>query len=89
MARKEEKNNFIQEYLENYKDNSYEAAAEREDVGHACDASIKWADETMIKKACEWLRENVTNYEAFDPIAETYYQEVNILIDDFKKAMEE
>ena len=54
----------------------------------AIDAAT-WADETMIKKACEWLRENVTNYEVFDPIAETYYQEVNILIDDFKKAMEE
>lgn len=30
------------------------------------DAS-KWADSTMIEKACEWLRNNLRNYVVVDP----------------------
>lgn len=45
--------------------------------------------EQLIKKACEWLRENVENYEALDTVDRTYYQDIDNLVLDFKKAIEE
>ena len=62
--------------------------------GDICQASIpifvegaKWADETMIEKAIEWLRENIYNrvYECGDKLGFPTAD----FIEDFKKAMEE
>lgn len=54
----------------------------------------KWADETMIDKACEWLRRNYTNYMVND--LSKYVENVcsfdifdDSFVDDFRKAMEE
>jgi hypothetical protein len=41
-------------------------------------AAAKWADKTIIEKACEWLQENVC-YNKDEKCA---------LIDEFRKAME-
>lgn len=81
MTRKEERNDFIKSYLENYNGDSYEASAEREDIGTACNAAINWADKTMIEKACNWLA------PVFKDLA-GYYSGAELL-DDFKKAMEQ
>lgn len=43
-------------------------------------AGAKWADETTIKKACEWLEANMKNG--------VYPQTVEIFIKYFKKVME-
>lgn len=45
--------------------------------------------EQMIKKACEWLKENVNDY-LFDDGKEMADWKVNVeeMLDDFKKAME-
>ena len=43
----------------------------------------RWADKTMIDKACEWLEKNADIYNNGTIIA------LNCLIEDFKKAMEE
>ena len=57
-------------------------------------AGANWADETMIDKACEWLRRNYTNYMIND--LSKYVEDVcsfdifdDLLVDDFRKAMEE
>ena len=42
----------------------------------------KWADETMIDKACEWLK----GYLSYEGINEDWSE---ILITNFRKAMEE
>lgn len=46
----------------------------------------KWADKTMIDKACEWLKQNAKNYVV------TCYDEGELndedLLNDFKEAME-
>ena len=75
MTRTEAKNDFINDYLEtNYKGDSYEASAEREDIGTACSNAIDWADRTMIDKACEYVKQNwVWNTK---------------MIEDFRKALE-
>ena len=43
----------------------------------------KWADKTMIEKACEWIIENMLHY-----VSKDYTYEVD-MADDFRKAMEE
>lgn len=44
----------------------------------------KWADKTMLEKACEWLEENYYN------VYQGTWQEIKKqFINDFKKAMEE
>ena len=43
----------------------------------------KWADKTMIEKACEWIIENMPHY-----VSKDYTYEVD-MADDFRKAMEE
>lgn len=54
--------------------------------GLQCDSfqdGAKWADQTMIEKACEWLNDNLASFwqcKFYDAIA---------FIDDFKKAMGE
>ena len=51
-----EKTDFIYNYLtENCKDDSYEAAAEKEDIARACAASIDWAINTFLDKINETL----------------------------------
>lgn len=47
----------------------------------------KWADKTMIEKACNWLKENISNY--VDVYVSDYYIYDDKLAEDFKKAMEE
>lgn len=49
----------------------------------------EWADMTLIRKACEWLKENADMFEAFDPETKTYYMDKNKMIEEFRKAMEE
>lgn len=48
----------------------------------------KWADKTIIDKACEWLDKNITNYQS-DMMGYIEYSKINDIIQDFRKAMEE
>lgn len=48
----------------------------------------KWADKTMIDKACEWLNKNITNYKS-DMMGYIEYSQISDIIQDFRKAMEE
>ncbi len=57
MGRKQEMNEFIAEYVNDYDGDSYEASAEQEDIAVACKSSIQWADKTMIDKVCKWLEQ--------------------------------
>lgn len=45
----------------------------------------KWADKTMIEKACKWLKDNIENYYYLEDCVE-YFDE---MIEDFRKSMEE
>lgn len=63
MTRKEEINDFIASYLEQYNGDSYEAYAEKEDIARACLSAIEWANRTMLDRVCEWVEENHTLYE--------------------------
>lgn len=55
----------------------------------------KWADKTMIGKACKWLKKNIGNYQNWE--YNEFHQcveydgsiDIEKMISDFKKAMKE
>ena len=54
----------------------------------------KWADETMIERACDWLENELyevmaepNHYYIYD-VQSKSYNSLEVLINDFKKAME-
>ena len=54
--------------------------------------AVKWADETMLDKACKWLKENINKYSYVMEVEDTKYMKVHFtdsLIEDFRKAMGE
>lgn len=53
---------------------------------HAFEEGAKWADETMIEKACKWLSLNMTDIAYFGMNGDLYKPE---FIQNFKQAMEE
>jgi hypothetical protein len=48
----------------------------------------KWADKTMIDKACKWLKISIEDYDDYDAWKGNYI-DTETLINDFIKAMEE
>ncbi len=86
MKRKEERTKFITDYLEQYNVDNYEACAEREDIAHACESAIQWADETMIDKVCQWLNNNfrVSSFDSTKIV--TNFSNMYDLIDSLKQA---
>jgi len=88
MSREEEIKRFAHNYSEeNYKGDSYEAYAEKEDIAKACVDSIKWADQhpsldTVKKIICYALK--YTNIMLAEDLENSVEWELLI-----KKAMEE
>lgn len=58
------------------------------DYGNGFINGAKWADETMIEKACKWLEQHQEDYDMYDAWKE-HYTDFKSLIIDFRKAMEE
>lgn len=61
-------------------------------VQSACCEIVKWADKTMINKACEWLVSELYHSEdryGHPNVESRSYVSVEDFINDFKKAMEE
>lgn len=55
--------------------------------------SAKWADKTMLDKACEWLEEKLLcaedHYPTLEFLSIIEYNSLKELINDFRKSMEE
>lgn len=51
----------------------------------AFQAGARWADKTMIDKACEWLKENIWVYINYEGCSGEELE--NDIIEDFRKAM--
>ena len=85
MTREEQIHNYAYNncITEDVDDNSYSLIVD----------AIKWADETMIEKACEWLEEKLLCAEDYYPTIEFLsiieYNSLKELINDFRKSMEE
>lgn len=63
-------------------DASYEVDVEDFSRSESFVIGARWADDTMIKKACEWLESEMSNYVAYDGEID------KDLLTDFRKAME-
>ena len=53
---------------------------------HAFEEGAKWADKTMIEKACKWLEQHQEDYNMYDAWHSDYVN-FTMLIIDFRKAM--
>ena len=51
--------------------------------------AIKWADKTMIEKACNWLEVQLDRFKLGDNKIKVDFVEKEKFINQFKKAMEE
>lgn len=49
----------------------------------------EWADETMINKACEWIKQHLYDEAYLFRDNEGTWVDTDLVIDDLKKAMEE
>ena len=58
------------------------------DIQEAFEEGAKWADKTMIKKACKWLEQHQEDYDMYDAWRGDYVNLKSLIID-FRKAMEE
>ena len=47
----------------------------------------KWADKTMLDKACEWLTKHLYDYDSVEGYE--VFGDVKSFVNDFRKAMEE
>lgn len=50
--------------------------------------AAEWADKTMIEKVCDWIKTHIEEYYTYDAWNGDYI-DVDALITDFKKKMEE
>lgn len=53
----------------------------------AFEEGAKWADKTMIDKACKWLTKHLYDYDYIEGYE--VFRNVNSFVNDFRKAMEE
>ena len=88
MKRKEEINDFIADYLEQYNGDSYEAYAEKEDIARACQNAIEWADETMLDRVCEFIKKRFTETIVGNVISR-HETTINEVINDLREYIKE
>lgn len=103
MTREEEIINAGVEYTESRRPmciggQSYSYEIFQMNRNHAFEAGAKWADETIIAKACEWLNKTLYIYteinhthcgaDMFDWVTSDY-KSVSDFIDGFRNALEE
>ena len=58
------------------------------DIQEAFEEGAKWADKTMIEKACKWLEQHQEDYNMYDTWKGDYVNFKSLIID-FRKAMDE
>lgn len=88
MTREEE----ISQMAKSYTQVIFGSLDDFSDITDAYIDGAKWADETMIEKACEWIKENIDTYAKVVISPKSHYPEI-VMCDtfekNFKKAMEE
>lgn len=85
MARKKE----IVNYAMSFKGKGMENEELKETIRLAIIDGAMWADETMIEKACEFIKKHHQDYSFWDSEEYELVFETDKFIEDFRKAMEE
>ena len=81
MKQKEEINDFIANYLEQYN-------GEKEDIARACQNAIEWADRTMIERVCEFIKKRFTETIVGNVISR-HETTINEVINDLREYLKE
>ena len=55
---------------------------------HAFEEGAKWADKTIIEKACKWIEQHQEDYNMYDAWRGDYINFTSLIID-FRKTMED
>lgn len=76
---------FVEENFLEY-DDCGDVCDDRDFIQRAFEEGAKWADKTMIEKACEWLEQHHEDYYQYDAWGGECVN-LTTLIQDFKKAM--
>lgn len=88
MSREYDIKNAAWDYFQDLDSHHFHLLPHSNSQTDAFEYGAKWADKTMIEKACEWLEQNQEDYNKYDAWIGDYV-DFNTLIADFKKAMEE
>lgn len=75
--------NFLLDKQEYHNENYTE-----DDIRQAFEEGAKWADKTMLEKACKWLEQHQEDYNTYDAWRGDYINFTS-LITDFRKAMKD
>lgn len=59
-----------------------------DDIRQAFKEGAKWADKTMLEKACKWLEQHQEDYNTYDAWRGDYINFTSLIID-FRKAMKD
>lgn len=89
MTRKEEIKYASKDYV-NYlldKQEYHNENYTEDDIRQAFEEGAKWADKTMIEKACKWLEQHQEDYDMYDAWLGDYVS-FKAFIKDFRKAIE-
>jgi hypothetical protein len=78
---------FVEENFLEY-DDCGDVCDDRDFIQRAFEEGAKWADKTMIEKACKWLYHN-TNKHIDDKYLTISFNLTAEMIENFRKAMEE
>ena len=67
-------------------DNAFLKIIDELNINHTFEEGAKWADKTMIEKACKWLEQHQEDYNVYDAWRGDYINLPSLIID-FRKAM--
>lgn len=68
--------------------NAFSEMIDKMNLNHAFEEGAKWADKTMIEKACKWLEQHQEDYDMYDAWLGDYVNFKAFIID-FRKAMKD
>jgi len=84
-----EQEKLAEEYKNYRKQCGYEDPVALDEIEGAYYMGMLKQKDLIIKKAHEWLENNIEMYNAYNPTTESYYSGKERMLEDFKKAMEE
>jgi hypothetical protein len=86
MSREYDIINAAWDYFQDLDSNYFEPTPYCNPHIDAFEAGAKWADKTMIEKACKWLEQHKEDYNKYDAWRGDYVDFKSLIID-FRKAM--
>lgn len=88
MSRENDIKNAAWDYFQDLDSHHFHLLPHCNPQTDAFESCAKWADKTMIDKACKWLKMSIEDYDVYDAWRGDYI-DIDAIIEDFKKHLEE